>query len=87
VSAAASGTVADRFARVAALVRECRDIIDERVTAPVAPGWARERGWAEFLVSLPQEALRCGEAHGLIEVVEARVDAPPSLVGDRKSVV
>ena len=72
--------LAARFDTVSSLVREHRDIIETRVTDPEPPEWVVARGWNEFLRGLPDEALACGEADGLRQVVSSWPDAPTGLV-------
>lgn len=72
--------VEHQFSQVAALLREHRDVVEERVTEPVVPPWCARRGWSDFLLSLPEEALCCCEADGFLAVLAERSDAPPSLL-------
>ena len=75
-----SEAIRERFARVGALIREHRDIIERRVTEPAIPAWCSTRGWDGFLVALPDDALACCEAAGLLQVAIRQGGAPPALV-------
>ena len=55
------------------------DIVDAPVDAPVAPPWCRARGWDEFLLALPDEALGASERGGFAELLATRSDAPADL--------
>lgn len=65
-----------RLLEVGALLREVRDILDERVQDPAPPRWAEGRGWADFLRGLDEATLeRC--EHGETAVVLASIPAAP----------
>jgi SAM-dependent methyltransferase len=50
---------------VAGLIRECLDIIDERVGDEHIPSWSEARGWTQYLLSIPESELPKLEAEGL----------------------
>ena len=72
--------VTERFADVASLVRDHRDIIDVRITEPCVPRWCADRAWDDFLLSVPDASVALCEADGLGRIVSMRDDAPPGLV-------
>lgn len=68
-----------RLRRLAALIAELRDVIDDRVNEPSAPAWCERRGWTPFLLGLDERTLeRCENGHTAQSIAEI-VDAPASL--------
>ena len=67
------------LARAGALLGEARDVVLERVDGPEPPGWCARRGWAGFLLGLPDQALARCEARGLSAAIEDLPGAPTSL--------
>ncbi len=73
-------SLASRLGQVGALLRDVRDIVDERVARAVPPAWCQARGWERFLEGLDEEALARCEREGMERVAGALPGAPPDLV-------
>ena len=70
---------AEHLRRVAGLLLEIRDVIEDRVSGPSPPAWCETRGWSSFLLSLDEETLRACEQGHIAERIAAHPDSPPSL--------
>jgi len=68
-----------RLVRAAALLREWRDVLEERVADGVTPDWAMRRGWDGFLRALRDDELAGCEVGGAAAVASL-VGAPTDLV-------
>lgn len=58
-------SVSDRLRETLGVLAPVLDIVDAPVESAEPPAWCRERGWAEFLLSLGGRALDRCEEHGL----------------------
>lgn len=63
--------------RIALILREASDVLGHRVDAPEPPPWARERGWATYLLDLTDADVQEAERRGLWSL--ALDDAPETL--------
>jgi SAM-dependent methyltransferase len=73
-------TCTERLQRVLGVALPVRDILEQRVDDAVVPAWCSARGWAPFLLSLDDRALREAEAHGLAALLPRLHDAPKDLL-------
>jgi SAM-dependent methyltransferase len=55
------------------------DIVDTPVDTPAAPGWCRERGWLDFLLSLGDDDLAASERGGFATFLAGHARAPAEL--------
>lgn len=72
--------------RAAALLREWRDVFEERVADAAAPSWAVRRGWDAFLLGLPEDNIATCERGGA-RAVASLEGAPSDLVALAREVV
>ncbi|MBI5532059.1 MAG: methyltransferase [Deltaproteobacteria bacterium] len=66
--------------RVGSLVRDTRDIVEERVSDDSIPSWAKARGWTTYLLSLGDDDVHRCEGQGLASRIERMAGAPQSLI-------
>jgi SAM-dependent methyltransferase len=80
-SISAPGTlVARALSRALAVLHPVLDIVDQPIDDGDSIEWCHRRGWEEFLLALSDADLRRAEETGLLGVLRARHDAPPSLL-------
>lgn len=70
---------ADHLQRVLAVALPLRDVLEQRVDAPLVPAWCESRGWTQFLLGLDDATVAAAEAHGLAVLLPELRTAPPSL--------
>ncbi len=74
-----SDELAARYREATELLREVREVIDERPVGAAVPRWAARRGWGPFLAGLHDDAVEIAERVGLAGVIGGWADAPTSL--------
>jgi len=76
-------TPARSLPSLARLLADTGDLIEGRVSDPNVPGWARARGWEQWLLGLADGDLARAEALGLARAVDAGIgeEAAPATLG------
>lgn len=79
-------TATDRLGWVLDVLRPVLDIVEGRVDSAEPPAWCAQRGWADFLLSLSDEALHGCEAQGLEACVDELHGVPSTLMALARAV-